>query len=74
MQALSLTSTGVIVRIRSTGTEYGMHPECADALMDAILEADGGSVLDRDFPAVVIGPLFADASEWTCAHSDCPHA
>jgi non-ribosomal peptide synthetase component F len=48
-----------------------MHTICAGALFDAILKAGGGSVLDADFPAVIIGPLFADASEWTCAHSDC---
>lgn len=72
MATLSLTSTGVIVRIRSTGTEYGMHATCADDLIGQLVTA-GYSVLDSDFPAVIIGPLFADASEWACAHSDCSY-
>ena len=61
-------ATGVIVRIRATGTEYGMHDECADDLMRQLADA-GHSVMDDDAPAVIIGPLFAPAHEWTCAHS-----
>jgi len=68
----TLTATGVIVRVRASGAEYGMHDECADALISAIV-ATGYSVLSDDMPAVIIGPLFAPADEWTCAHSDCAH-
>ncbi|GAA2577460.1 hypothetical protein GCM10009862_15970 [Microbacterium binotii] len=64
------TATGVIVRIRATGAEYGMHDACADALMTQ-LAAAGHSVMDDDMPAVIVGPLFADVSEWACAHSRC---
>ena len=70
MRNMGLTASGVIVRIRATGAEYGMHAACADALMGALVDA-GCDPLASDFPAVIIGPLFADASEWTCAHSDC---
>jgi hypothetical protein len=65
-----LTATGVIVRVRDTGAEYGMHDGCADALV-AQLVSVGYSPIDDDMPAVIIGPLFADAGAWTCAHSGC---
>jgi len=67
MESLSLKSTGVIVRLRESGREYGMHEECANAFM-ALFIADGYSVLDADIPAVIISPLFANASEWECAY------
>lgn len=70
---MTLTATGVIVRIRSTGSEYGMHDVCADDLMSQLIDA-GCSVMDDDMPAVIIGPLFASADEWTCAHSSCKSA
>lgn len=65
-----MTATGVIVRIRATGAEYGMHDACADDLISQLVDA-GYSVLDADMPAVVIGPLFAPATGWACAHSEC---
>jgi len=64
----TLTAAGVIVRIRATGQEYGMHDACADDLISQLVSA-GYSVMDDDMPAVIIGPLFAPASEWVCAHS-----
>jgi len=67
MESLSLKSTGVLVRERLTGKEYGMHEECADKFM-AFVIAQGYSVLDADIPAVIIGPLFLGASEWECAY------
>ena len=67
-----MNSTGVIVRIRESGTEYGMHDDCADSLIQALVDA-GHSVMERNFPAVIIGPLFAPETEWTCAHSGCTH-
>ena len=70
MATLGMTATGVIVRIASTGAEYGMHDACADDLIAQLVEA-GYSVLDADMPAVIIGPLFAPVAEWTCAHSAC---
>lgn len=69
-----MNATGVIVRIRETGAEFGMHDVCADRLISALIDATGLSTLDDAFPAVIIGPLFADASEWTCAHNECNHA
>lgn len=66
----AFNATGVIVRIRATGDEYGMHDTCADDLISQLVEA-GYSMLDSDMPAVIIGPLFADASEWACAHAAC---
>lgn len=69
-KGLSLTATGVTVRIRATGAEYGMHDACADNLITQLIAA-GYSVMDADMPAVIIGPLFASADEWTCAHSAC---
>jgi hypothetical protein len=66
----TLTATGVIVRIRQTGQEYGMHGSCADDLISQLVSA-GYSVMGDDMPAVIIGPLFASADEWTCAHSAC---
>jgi len=65
--------TGVTVRIRSTGDQYAMHDDCADRLISELVTATGMSVLDSAFPAVIIGPLFADASEWECAHVECTH-
>lgn len=65
--------TGVIVLIRSTGKEYGMHAACADNLI-SLLVNEGFSVMDDDMPAVIIGPLFADPYEWVCAHSECGEA
>lgn len=61
--------TGVIVRIRATGKEYAMHEECAEELLSAVVEASEMTVLDNDFPVVIIGPLFAEESEWECAHA-----
>lgn len=69
MSIMGITATGVIVRIAATGAEYGMHDDCADALMSALVEA--GCDVMGDMPATVIGPLFAEASEWTCAHAEC---
>ena len=66
-----MNATGVIVRIRATGAEFGMHDVCADRLITALIDATGLVTLDDAFPAVIIGPLFAPASEWTCAHSEC---
>lgn len=68
---MSLTATGVIVRIRANGQEFGMHDTCADDLISQLVSA-GYSVMSDDMPAVIIGPLFASADEWTCAHSACP--
>lgn len=68
-----MNATGVTILIRSTGKEYGMHDVCADNLISLLVD-DGYSVLDADIPAVIIGPLFADADEWSCAHSDCKGA
>lgn len=65
---MGITSTGVIIKVQ--GKDYGMHDACADLLISALIDA-GYSVMDDDMPAVIIGPLFADASEWTCAHSRC---
>lgn len=70
MRAMGMTATGVIVRIRATGAEFGMHDVCADDLI-SLLVAAGYSATDADMPAVIIGPLFADADEWACAHSAC---
>lgn len=61
--------TGVIVHIRSTGKDYAMHEECAEDLLSAVVDATELTVLDNDFPVVIIGPLFAPESEWECAHS-----
>lgn len=72
MAIMGITATGVIVRIRSTGAAYGMHDACANDLISQLVNA-GFSVMDADMPAAIIGPLFADASEWTCAHSSCAH-
>jgi hypothetical protein len=63
---MSLNVTGVIVRIRTTDKEYGMHGACADSLITALVDA-GYSVMSDDMPAVIIGPLF---SEFSCAHSE----
>lgn len=68
---MSLTSTGSVVLIRDTGNEYGMHDECANAFMDLLIEDTGMSVLDKDFPAVILSPLFANSDEWTCAMVGC---
>lgn len=65
-----MNSTGVTILIRSTQTEYGMHDVCAVDLITQLVDA-GYSVLDNDMPAVIVGPLFAPADEWTCAHSAC---
>lgn len=59
---MGLTATGIIVHNRSNGLDFAMHPECWDALAT---EA-GINPLDDTAPAVVIGPCFADASEWVC--------
>lgn len=67
---MSLIATGVTIRIRETGSEFGMHEVCAIDLMDRLAEA-GFSPLDADIPAVIIGPLFASADEWVCTHSAC---
>ncbi len=64
-----LVSTGVIVQIRSSGKEYGMHDECADKLISALVNS-GFSVLSDDMPAVIIGPLF---TVFSCAHSECAY-
>jgi hypothetical protein len=68
MRGMGMTATGVIMRVQ--GSEYGMHAACADDLIAQLAEA-GYSAMDADMPAVIIGPLFADAAEWTCAHSAC---
>lgn len=65
-----MNSTGVTVLIRSTQAEYGMHDVCADDLISQLVSA-GYSVMGDDMPAVIVGPLFAPADEWTCAHSAC---
>lgn len=65
---MALTATGVIVRIRETGKEYGMHEACADDLISQLIDA-GYSVMSDDMPAVIVGPLFAPAEDWECAHS-----
>ena len=72
VRMMGMVSTGVVVRVRETGAEYGMHAPCADVLMDSLVEATGISPLAGDFPAVVIGPLFAETGEWTCARNGCP--
>lgn len=68
MSAMGFTASGVIIRVQ--GRDYGMHDVCAEALVSQLVSA-GYSVMDDDMPARIIGPLFADASEWTCAHSGC---
>lgn len=68
-----MNATGLIVRLRSNGSEFGMHDECAEDLI-SLLVADGFSVMSDDMPAVIIGPLFADADDWTCAHAGCKRA
>lgn len=65
-----LAATGVVIRIRETGAEYGMHSQCADSFMAQLADA-GFSPLSDDAPAVIIGPLFADTSGWTCALGAC---
>lgn len=66
VSSMGITATGVIVRNRSTGLDFGMHEACQVALFT---EADlTGSDSDA---AVVIGPLIADPSEWTCPY--CHH-
>ena len=68
MATMGITASGVIIRVQ--GRDYGMHDVCADDLVSQLVSA-GYSVMDDDMPARIIGPLFADASEWTCAHSGC---
>ena len=68
MSNMGITASGVIIRVQ--GRDYGMHDVCADDLVSQLVSA-GYSVMDDDMPARIIGPLFADASEWTCAHSAC---
>ena len=68
MSTMGITAAGVIIRVQ--GQDYGMHDVCADDLVSQLVSA-GYSVMDDDMPAHIIGPLFADASEWTCAHSGC---
>lgn len=70
---MSLTTTGVTVLIRSTRNEYGMHDKCANGFIDLLIDETGLSTLSGDFPAVIIGPLFAEPGEWTCAMVDCPN-
>jgi hypothetical protein len=63
--AMGMSATGVIVRNRSTGLDFGMHEACQLALFS---EAGITNPLDDSAPAVVIGPLFADPSDWTCPY------
>lgn len=65
-----INATGVIVRVRETGAEFGMHAECADRLMSALTEA-GHHPLSDSFPAVIIGPIVEGQGDWDCAHNDC---
>lgn len=71
----TLTATGVILRNRLDGQEYGMHDECADSFLSDIAGMIGADplALGDDMPAVIIGPLFADATEWACAYKGCQH-
>lgn len=68
---MSLTATGVEVRIRSTEESYAMHDVCADNLLDLLIADTGLNTLSADFPAVIVGPIFASSVEWVCAHSEC---
>jgi hypothetical protein len=70
-----LNVTGVILRNRLDGQEYGMHEDCADLFLADIARMIGADplALGDDMPAVIIGPLFADTSEWRCAYKGCTH-
>jgi hypothetical protein len=64
---MSLNSTGVVIRDRDTGKEYGFHADCGDEFLNVI----GNDALTGRF--VILEPLFADPSEWVCAYTDCLH-
>ena len=65
-----MIATGVVVRIRSTGAQFGLHPECYARFM-----ADLPPEVTDPFTGTVttIGPLFTPTSQWECAHNRCPH-
>jgi hypothetical protein len=68
-----MKATGVIVHNRENGGDYGMHVNCADTSIANIAQSLNLSPISDNMPIVIIGPLFAPVTEWTCAMVGCIH-
>ena len=63
-----LNATGVTLRLRSTGLEFGVHQRCYDALM-AELPPEATDPFTGELSTM--GPLFAPHTEWECSYRSC---